>query len=284
MPHLETAKDWLVRVLGAVPFSGRSRGLHDFQMGALGHADPSQAVDPAALVSMLWLGGKPLALFAPSETDRAVAGFLDRYGPGVHSLAWTIDDLWAAESLLRRAQVRITGTDIGGRHFFMHPRDTAGVFMEWTDSYFSEDPRDGHDLPAPAESTVSVRDIAWVTAVVRDVQQAAETLGRLLKATPTYGDPASPTEHEDTLDLAIGDVVLRLVAPRSSRSVYADALDASGERLHSFCLGVADLAETATALDREGIKILSDGPGMLRTDPESTLGVQLEWTDSSPTT
>ncbi|MDP3890776.1 VOC family protein [Nocardioides sp.] len=276
---LEETARWFSRVLGAATLTGGSIGLHDFQMGAPeahGRHNDSQAP-----VKVMWLGGKPIALFTATEPTSGVATFLDRYGPGIHSLAWTVDDLWATDALLRRDGVRVTGTDIPGRHFFMHPRDTAGIFIEWTDSIFAQDPRDGAPPPpAPEEAVVVVRDLAWITAVVRDAAATAETLTKLVDCTRLAGNGAGAAADAEVVDLAISDLVLRLVAPRDPASPLGTALATRGPRLYSACLGVDNLALTRKSLAAENIEVLSEGGGTFVTDPADTLGLVLEWADT----
>ncbi|CAM5230319.1 hypothetical protein SALBM311S_07129 [Streptomyces alboniger] len=63
---------------------------------------------------LLRLGQDPVALFTATAASGPLGRYVARYGPGLHSVAWTIDDLWAAETLLRRRNVRITGADVPG--------------------------------------------------------------------------------------------------------------------------------------------------------------------------
>ena len=90
---------------------------------------------------MFWQAGCPLLFLAPLGNAGYVHQHLSRWGPGVHSLAWEIDDMWSADARLRERDLRITGVNIPGRHFFLHPRDTDGVLIEFTDTYFERDPR-----------------------------------------------------------------------------------------------------------------------------------------------
>jgi len=278
---LEKAVDWLSTTLGAAPFSNGSYGLHNFQM-----RDPETPTNPddhdptAHRLPMMWVGGMPIILFTAEEPAGGISHFLNRYGPGIHSLAWVLDDMWASESLLRRHGVRITGTDIPGRHFFMHPADTARIMIELTDSMLSGDPRDGGATPSTPNPVVEVRDIAWVTAVVKDVEASAKVLEDILDVRRLEGNGRGPVEREHTLDLAIGDAVVRLVAPQSPDSPYAAALESGGERLYSLCFGVDDLDSSLAALEKAGVGVIAGDDAVRFTDPASTLGLVFEWTDS----
>ncbi|TQM11189.1 VOC family protein [Pseudonocardia kunmingensis] len=273
---------WLERVLGARPLAGTA-ALHDFWHPAPS-TDPAgggTSAESAARSWLWWIAGLPFAVFEATDDTSAVADFLRRYGPGPHSFAWCVNDLWTVEQLLRRADVRITGTDVPGRHFFMHPKDSGGILVEWTDTYLRDDPRDGGTLPAVAAPAVEVTHVAWTTAVVRDAARVAGVLHRLTGAQEIAGNPRADEDIEETVDLLVHDIVLRLIAPRSARSRHAEVLERRGERLYSVCWGVPDLRGAAHAFEDLGIGVVDEAPGRLWSDPATTLGLPFEWTEDS---
>jgi methylmalonyl-CoA/ethylmalonyl-CoA epimerase len=80
-------------------------------------------------------GGGYLQLLAPLTPDSAIARFLDRHGPGVQQVAYTVTDLDATCATLRGQGVRLLydeprrGT-AGSRINFVHPKDAGGVLVE----------------------------------------------------------------------------------------------------------------------------------------------------------
>src|ERR1700760_427628 len=139
------ADGWYRRVMGCVPVSRTERPHQDSGQPVVNVLDLEGAAS-----RMLWHGGLPLILLGAATPDGVVARFLSRWGPGMHSVAWEIDDMWTVEHLLRQRDIRITGVNVPGRHFFMHPADTDGLLLEWTDTSISGDPRRGD--PRPAET------------------------------------------------------------------------------------------------------------------------------------
>jgi methylmalonyl-CoA/ethylmalonyl-CoA epimerase len=79
--------------------------------------------------------GGCVQLLAPSGPDSPVARFLDRHGPGVQQIAYTVADIEAACAALRTRGMRLIfespriGT-AGSRVNFVHPRDAGGVLVE----------------------------------------------------------------------------------------------------------------------------------------------------------
>jgi methylmalonyl-CoA/ethylmalonyl-CoA epimerase len=79
--------------------------------------------------------GPRLQVLAPARPDSAIAKFLDRSGPGLQQLAYTVADVEAAAAALRARGLRLLydsprrGT-AGSRINFVHPKDAGGVLVE----------------------------------------------------------------------------------------------------------------------------------------------------------
>lgn len=92
-------------------------------------------------VVFLEIAGIPLELVQPVDPDDAantVAKFLKTRGPGLHHLAWFVDDAQAALDHARAAGARLVdevprpGAD-GCRVAFVHPAATSGVLSEYVE-------------------------------------------------------------------------------------------------------------------------------------------------------
>jgi methylmalonyl-CoA/ethylmalonyl-CoA epimerase len=87
--------------------------------------------------AMLAVGGGAdrLQLLAPLTADSAIARFLDRSGPGLQQIAYTVTDVEAAADAIRAHGLRVLydqprrGT-AGSRINFVHPKDCGGVLVE----------------------------------------------------------------------------------------------------------------------------------------------------------
>jgi methylmalonyl-CoA/ethylmalonyl-CoA epimerase len=84
---------------------------------------------------LLDVGENHVELLAPLGPDTPVGRFLARQGPGLHHVAYQVDDIDATLQALRQAGLQLideqprTGIR-GSRVAFMHPRATAGVLTE----------------------------------------------------------------------------------------------------------------------------------------------------------
>jgi methylmalonyl-CoA/ethylmalonyl-CoA epimerase len=71
----------------------------------------------------------------PLTPESTIAKFLDRNGPGIQQLAYTVDDLEATAAELRDKGLRLLydaprrGT-AGSRVNFIHPKDAGGILVE----------------------------------------------------------------------------------------------------------------------------------------------------------
>ncbi|MFD2766565.1 methylmalonyl-CoA epimerase [Micromonospora eburnea] len=79
--------------------------------------------------------GGCVQLLAPLSPESTIAKFLNRHGPGVQQVAYTVADIDAACAALRERGVRLLyetpkrGT-ADSRINFVHPKDAGGVLIE----------------------------------------------------------------------------------------------------------------------------------------------------------
>jgi methylmalonyl-CoA/ethylmalonyl-CoA epimerase len=87
--------------------------------------------------AMLAVGGgeTQIQLLAPLNAASTIAKFLDRHGPGIQQLAYTVDDIESTSDALRSRGLRLLydeprrGT-AGSKVNFVHPKDAGGVLVE----------------------------------------------------------------------------------------------------------------------------------------------------------
>jgi len=80
-------------------------------------------------------GETRIQLLAPLTPESTIAKFLDRNGPGVQQVAYTVEDIEATCAHLSERGIRLLydtprrGT-AGSRINFVHPKDAGGVLVE----------------------------------------------------------------------------------------------------------------------------------------------------------
>jgi methylmalonyl-CoA/ethylmalonyl-CoA epimerase len=81
------------------------------------------------------LGDSHIELIAPLGPETGVARFLEKRGPGLHHIAYRVDDIEASLAALAAAGVRLIDATPragirGSRVAFLHPASTGGVLTE----------------------------------------------------------------------------------------------------------------------------------------------------------
>ncbi len=92
---------------------------------------PEQGVEAV----LLDVGGSHVELLRPLGPETAVGKFLARRGPGMHHIAYRVDDVEAALSSLSASGLRLIDERPrrgirGSRVAFLHPASTGGVLTE----------------------------------------------------------------------------------------------------------------------------------------------------------
>jgi methylmalonyl-CoA/ethylmalonyl-CoA epimerase len=86
-------------------------------------------------VAMLQVGESKIELLEPTSEDSPVAKFIEKNGPGIHHLAYEVEDLEAAIARLMAEGTRMVDEKPrvgahGSRIAFVHPKSSNGVLTE----------------------------------------------------------------------------------------------------------------------------------------------------------
>jgi len=86
-------------------------------------------------VAMLQVGESKIELLEPTSDDSPVARFIEKNGPGIHHLAFEVEDLEAAIARLMAEGARMIDEKPrvgahGSRIAFVHPKSSNGVLTE----------------------------------------------------------------------------------------------------------------------------------------------------------
>ncbi len=103
-----------------------------FEMG-LAHRETVESQGVEAV--LLDVGTGHVELLRPLGPDTAVGKFLARKGPGLHHVAYAVDDIDATLRRLESAGLELIDSKArtgirGSRVAFLHPRSTDGVLTE----------------------------------------------------------------------------------------------------------------------------------------------------------
>jgi hypothetical protein len=229
---------------------------------------------------MAWVGDNAIEIGQPI-VEGAASRFVDRFGGGMHSVALQVEDLEATMTSLEAHGVRIAARPTP-EMCFTDPRDTGGVFLQWSTFELAVDPRFGGTRPAPAAPVLApATHHAFVGALVEDPAAWADRFATLLGTAVTFEDHgAAPAEP--VAGVSLGDCTLALY--RLDQAADPSVWGRTYERActHLLALRVEDLGAAAAATATSGVAAVGvDADGdLVVLDPAATGGVQVALTGS----
>ena len=122
----------------AVPSIEAALSLYESLLG--GRSSARERVESQG-VDVVFLGSAPprLELLEPLSPATPVGRFLERRGPGLHHIAYSVADLTGTLRRLEAAGFKLIDSEPrrgthGRQVAFLHPRSTAGVLIELLES------------------------------------------------------------------------------------------------------------------------------------------------------
>jgi catechol 2,3-dioxygenase-like lactoylglutathione lyase family enzyme len=229
---------------------------------------------------MAWAGDNAVEIGQPIG-EGAAAQFVERFGGGMHSIALQVENLQATMAHLQQERVHIAARP-RPEMCFSDPRDTGGIFFQWSTFELPVDPRFGAPPPDPlpaARVLAPATHHAFVGALVDEPLAWAGRFAALLGTTVTFEHPDAAPGHP-MAGVSLGDCTLALfpLPGEEGRALWGRTYERP--RTHLLALRVDDLGVATDALHRAGITIVHWEGGLVVLDPAATGGVQIALTAS----
>lgn len=112
--------------------------LHSFYRNVLGMSEAELADSDGARISGFEAGESLVELLEADTPDSPIGRFMERRGPGIHHICFSVDDLDDTLRKCRDAGLRLideqprVGAE-GKRIAFLHPSSTGGILIELTE-------------------------------------------------------------------------------------------------------------------------------------------------------
>jgi catechol 2,3-dioxygenase-like lactoylglutathione lyase family enzyme len=227
-----------------------------------------------------WAGDNAIEIGQPIGAG-AAAQFVERFGGGMHSIALQVENLEATMAHLQQEQVHIAARPLP-EMCFSDPRDTGGIFFQWSTFELPVDPRFGAPQPdplPPARVLAPTTQHAFVGALVDDPLAWADRFAALLGTTVTF-EHADAAPGHPMAGVSLGDCTLALfpLPGDDGRALWGRTYERA--RTHLLALRVDDLGAATDALHQAGITIVHWEGGLVVLDPAATGGVQIALTGS----
>lgn len=226
---------------------------------------------------MTWIGDNSIELGQPIVPGAAADRFVERHGPGMHSIALQVEDVGATAEHARAQGVRII--DVNPGLAFCHPKDTGGVFVEWFSAEPDFDPRFGAAIPPGVDQpAVTVERMAFAGAVVDDPIELAQKLAALFGTEVTFSDEDAPA-GAPVAGVSLVDNILALYRFPGEQSLALWGAELREPKVHVMGLSVPDLADARSALLARGVTEVRSDAHMMVVSPASTGHVPVVVTD-----
>jgi hypothetical protein len=229
---------------------------------------------------MAWVGDNSIEIGQPI-VEGAAAQFVSRFGGGMHSIALQVEDLEPTMAHLQQEEVHIAARPLP-EMCFSDPRDTGGVFFQWSTFELAVDPRFGgaHPDPPPAARVLApATHHAFVGALVDDPVARAATFATLLGTAVTFVHADAPPGHP-VAGVSLGDCTLALYPLPGADGPVLWGRTYERARTHLLALRVEDLAVATEALAHAGITTVRREADLVVLDPAATGGIQVALTGS----
>jgi len=229
---------------------------------------------------MGWTGDNAIEIGQPIG-EGAAAQFVDRFGGGMHSIALQVDNIEATMAHLQQEEVHIAARP-RPEMCFSDPRDTGGVFFQWSAFELAVDPRFGASQPDPppeARVLAPVTHHAYVGALVDNPLAWADSFATLLGTTVTFERADAPPGHP-VAGVSLGDCTLALFPLPGDDGPALWGRHYERPRTHLLALHVQDLDAATAALAGAGIAAVRREADLVVLDPAATGGVQVALTGS----
>ncbi len=242
----------------------------------------SESTDPGIgrRGGMCWAGDNSIEIGEPI-VEGGAAQFVSRHGGGMHSIALQVEDLQATMAHLQQEEVHIAARPLPDM-CFSDPRDTGGVFFQWSTFELAVDPRFGGPQPQPPPPPrvlAPATQHAFVGALVDDPLAWADTFATLLGTTVTFTETGA-RPGQPMAGVSLGDCTLALYPLPGDDGPALWGRPYERPRTHLLALRVDDLPAATDALTHAGITAVRREADLVVLDPAATGGVQVALTGS----
>jgi catechol 2,3-dioxygenase-like lactoylglutathione lyase family enzyme len=249
--------------------------------------------------SLVLLGNLCLEPLAPAFRvegwdAKPLGRFYRRLGQRFHSLAWYVDegmdDLFHS---LRGAGIRCYGTGgvpLAGEEppqtVFTHPRDTF-TQLEFVARDVSESLRDPRVRPGWSPGwwadrhPLHIQKFSHATVSTQDLSTALEVYVGVLQGRLVHESDDESNRTSRAFVLVGDDLMVELAQPRDESSAIAQDMRRFHESIYSVTYKVADLVEAEEYLTAKGVKFSTNDGVTLVTDPATTHGCVMAFTNWS---
>ncbi|HZY58660.1 MAG TPA: VOC family protein [Candidatus Binataceae bacterium] len=284
---MDAAQQWFKRVMGVRHFGTFDTFLGpDYNFRMRGKTHPGIAIK-VAMAKVGARGEYELEIIQPEKGDNIYYEFLQRFGPGLHHVAYVVPNFDAAAAPVREAgmQPLIEFENNGSRGAYFDLRPAGGSIIEVVE--YSKETFDGLEaLKTPPAGAACEPDALasyffQVAYLTRDYNRVVDFfkrvigVGQFVEVDVPLGPPANVKVKGEPVAGAFdqkvamgpagknGENEIEIIAPLSKENIYSEMIDERGPGIHHISCKVPDYDKYAAWMRAHGIKpvIELDLPG-----------------------
>jgi hypothetical protein len=221
--------------------------------------------------SMIWIGDAGFEVIQPIGHDTVAGRFLERYGSGMYSIGFQVEDIAQTCAAFDQRGIDWVG-DINEGFAFCRPSQHHGLHLEWNSYRADWDPRVTDQPLPPTPSLLGVTAVSHWGVMVTDPEATLAMFGTLWPIGPVSID-SSVTEHQPQVIIPLRGGGIGLYPQPQP----AGPNSRTGLRLIS-CL-VGSLNHARQVLKAETVRLTFDEPDRIAIDPADTFGIQIVLTE-----
>jgi methylmalonyl-CoA/ethylmalonyl-CoA epimerase len=284
---MDAAQEWFKRVLGVRHFGTFDTFLGpDYKFKMRGKTHPGIGIK-VAMARVGARGEYELEIIQPETSDNIYNEFLQRYGPGLHHVAYVVPDFAKASAPVRAAgmQPLIEFENNGSKGAYFDLRPAGGSIIEVVE--YSRETAEGLEaLKAPPAGAPPATDTLasyffQVAYLARDFNPVVDFFRRVIgvERFVEVDVPLGPPDEVKVKGRAVarpfkqmvamgpagknGENEIEIIAPTDEDNIYGEMLEERGPGIHHISCKVPNFDRFAAHMRANGIKpvIELDLPG-----------------------
>jgi hypothetical protein len=253
-----------LHTIHAAPECDRLRRIYCDVFGGLSFSENYYPPEDRDAV-LLYVADHMIEVMAPRHTDDLsfmYARYLQKAGPGYHSISFRVADCEAAHQRCKDLGILINTT--GPQLIFLHPKSTGGLIMELTSHRMPNDP---WDLPHWRRDWAAGRPdrphaLAHVVCAPRHPARAVEFLVEVLDGTPGSSLELSWPQPARATPIEVADITMVVLDPMDQSSgPLVEFASGANSGVYALAWHLADPAASVDWFSRNGVAatVVDDG-------------------------
>ena len=224
-------------------------------------------------VTMIRLANVSIELLQPMGGKSPWRDHLEKFGPGLHHIAFSVPDVQQAVAHLQKFGGAYVLGKAGYQAAYVDMKPILGFTFELNQAPPAGAAPPAAQPPAPVPSSFGMGNVSHVGIFVPDVEKTASVLGELMglavPAANEYKGMVFPANfagdsqaHPKIVSFKYDPIGLEFAQPIGGASPWREHVEKFGPSMHHLAIGIKGMKENIDYLSRKGGRVtVGPGPG-----------------------